>query len=39
MTLQAVDAANLSENDLQVGPFFQGFPKRGSGKCPQFLKR
>ena len=39
MTLQAVDAANLSENDLQVGRNFQGCPNRGSGKCPTILKR
>jgi len=38
MTLQAVDAANLSENDLQVGPFFQGFPKRRR-KVPAFFWR
>ena len=38
MTLQAVDAANLSENDLQAGPFFPGFPNRRR-KVPIILKR
>lgn len=35
MTLQAVDAANLSENDLQVGQVFQVIDE---GKCPQFWR-
>ena len=37
MTLQAVDAANLSENDLQVGfQFFRDANQRR--KCPPILK-